>query len=132
MAGFKKSVLLVAIIVSLFSVTLIVLGIRTVSFFEFFTLFGTNILWWFAYIYLRKDKSFSFWISFSVVNLFWWPLLIQTVRRIWFVIEHGGMDRPEPPGSPVAFLLGFAGEQILFVPLSIAMVAGIRFMRASR
>jgi len=111
---------------------MIVLGIRNVSIFYIITLLGANILWWFAYIYLRKDKSFSFWISFSVVNLFWWPLLIQTVRRIWFVIEHGGMERSDGHGSPVAFLLSLAGEQILFVPLTIAMVAGIRIMKAAR
>ena len=124
--------MLVAVIVSLFSITIIALRIRNVSLFYIVILFGANILWWFAYIYLRKDKSFSFWISFSVVNLFWWPLLFQTVRRIWFVIEHGGMERSDGHGSPVAFLLSLAGEQILFVPLSIAMVAGIRVMKAAR
>jgi hypothetical protein len=83
------------------------------------------LLWWCIYIYLRKYKVFSFWGSFILINLFWWPLLAQTIRRTLFVMENGGMERADGQGSPVAFLLGVVGEQIFFIPLSIALTAGV-------
>ncbi len=67
-----------------------------------------------------------------LVNLFWWPLLAQTIMRIGFVIENGGMERADGFGSPLTFLLGLVGEQIFFVPLSVAMIAGAPAIRESR
>jgi hypothetical protein len=34
-------------------------------------------------------------------------------RRVGFVLEHGGMDSSNEPGSPAAFLIGWVFEQIM-------------------
>ena len=89
------------------------------------------LLWWGAYWYVRKGSKRAFWLSFSLVNLFWWPLLWQTGRRIVFVIEHGGMERSDGHGSPLAFLLTVTAEQWVFLPLCFAMYYGWKTVRAS-
>ena len=125
MDRYKIAFLFVSIMASVPSTFLFWVGIKNLSLSHLFFWGGMLLLWWCTYIYLRMDKKFSFWWSFLLINLFWWPLLAQTIRRILFVIENGGMDRADGYGSPMAFLLGLVGEQFFFIPLSIAMTAGI-------
>ena len=80
----------------------------------------------------QTGRAFSFWGSFLLINLFWWPLLARTIMRIGFVIEFSGMERADGYGSPLAFLMRLVGEQIFFVPLSVAMIAGALAIRESR
>lgn len=132
MANYKDAFLFVAIMVSLSSVFFLVVGIFGFNVFNLAFWGGMLLLWWGTYTYLRTGKAFSFWGSFLLINLFWWPLLVQTSRRIWFVIENGGMERADGLGSPLAFLIGLIGEQIFFLPLSVAMIAGALAIRESR
>ena len=124
MANYKDAFLFVAVMVSLPSVLFLVVGIFGLNVFNLTFWGGMLLLWWGTYIYLRAGKAFSFWGSFLLINLFWWPLLVHTGRRIWFMIENGGIERADGHGSPLAFLIGLVGEQIFFLPLSVAMIAG--------
>lgn len=110
---------------SLPSAFLLTVGIITLQFFQIIFWAGMLLLWWATYIYLRKNRPFAFWGSFLLVNLFWWPLLFQTIIRISFVMKNNGMDRVDGYGSPAAFLLGLTGEQMFFIPLSVALGTGI-------
>ncbi len=85
---------------------------------------GMLILWWCAYFNIRKESKWSLGLSFGLVNLFWWPLLWQTTRRTLFIFENGGLDSSDGYGSPLAFLVGMTGEQILFLPLCFSMLFG--------
>ena len=131
MDRYKITFLFVSIMASVPSTFLFWVGMKNLSLSHLFFWGGMLMLWWCTYIYLRMDKKFSFWWSFLLINLFWWPLLAQTIRRILFVIENGGMDRADGYGSPMAFLLGLVGEQFFFIPLSIAITAGILTIRGS-
>lgn len=125
MTIYKKALLLAAAVISLPSTFLIIIGILNLRPGLLLVWSGMLILWWSAYFYVRYDRRFSFWGSFLLVNLFWWPLVVQTVRRIAFALENGGMERADGHGSPLAFLIGIVFEQAFFLPLSLALVAGI-------
>jgi len=93
-------------------------------------LFGFFILLlsWGIYYILKQNKKYSFEISFSLISIFWLLLLIQEIKRILFIIENGGMELKNGQGSPLAFLLGVIGELIFFIPLTIAIIAGIKYL----
>jgi hypothetical protein len=42
-------------------------------------------------------------------------LVAQSIRRITFVIEHGGIDCATCDGSPVAFLIGWGVELLVLL-----------------
>ena len=86
---------------------------------------GMLSLFWGLYWLLRTGKRFAFAVSFSFVAILWLPLLYQTIKRINFVLENGGMERADGQGSPLAFLLGLATEQFFFIPLSALMIVGL-------
>jgi hypothetical protein len=44
--------------------------------------------------------------------------------QIHFVIENGGMERADGDGSPLAFLIGLLGEQLVFVPACFVLLTG--------
>lgn len=54
-------------------------------------------------------------VIFAGVSL---VIIAQTLRRMAFIVQHGGMDCATCDGSPVAFLIGWSVE--LFV-LAIAL-----------
>ena len=86
---------------------------------------GLLSLFWGLYWLLRTGKRFAFAVSFSFVAILWFPLLYQTIKRINFVLENGGMERADGQESPLAFLLGLAIEQFFFIPLSALVVVGL-------
>ena len=86
---------------------------------------GLLSVFWGLYWRLRTGRRFAFAVSFSFVVVLWLLLLYQTIKRINFVLENGGMERPEGQGSPLAFLLGLATEQFFFVPLSAVVIVGL-------
>lgn len=57
--------------------------------------------------------------------LLWAPMCLQVVRRLHYWVTVG-MEPPDGMGSPLAFLMGFAFEQLLFLPLTIMLVLLIR------
>ena len=94
---------------------------------------GLLSLFWGLYWLLRTGKRFAFAVSFSFVAILWFPLLYQTIKRINFVLENGGMERADGQGSPLAFLLGLATEQFFFIPLSALVVVGlIQWLRPNK
>jgi hypothetical protein len=86
---------------------------------------GLLSLFWGLYWLLRTGKRFAFVVSFSIVAVLWLPLLYQTIKRVNFVLENGGMERVDGQGSPLAFLLGLATEQLFFIPLSAVVIVGL-------
>jgi hypothetical protein len=125
MKKYRNSVLAFAIVISPLSVFFMYAGINKASGAQVMFWGGTLIVSWALYMYLLRGSRLSFWLSFTVVNIVWWPLLLQTINRILFVIENHGMDRPDGGGSPLAFLLGVMGEQLFFIPLTAAMIFGV-------
>ncbi len=90
---------------------------------------GILVLWWGTYFHLRQGTKLAFWLSFSLVNIFWWPLLWRSVSRILFVLENGSMERADGYGSPLAFLIGLVGEQLFFLPLCFSILFGVLAIR---
>lgn len=86
---------------------------------------GLLSLFWGLYWLLRTGKRFAFAVSYSFAAVLWLPLLYQTIKRINFVLENGGMERADGQGSPLAFLLGLATEQFFFIPLSAVVLVGL-------
>ena len=125
MKRYRTSFLISAILISIPSLFLVVSRFGTPSLSRALFLGGVLFAWWFSYVYLCAGKPYSFARSFALVNIAWWPFLIQTVRRVLFVIENGGMERADGYGSPLAFLLGVLLEQFFFLPLSFSMIFGI-------
>lgn len=88
-------------------------------------------LWWFSYWNLRRAAKRSFGIAFLLINLVWWPLLVRTVQRVRFVLENGGLEQADGYGSPLAFLIGLAGEQVFFLPLTVTLFLGCMVLMMS-
>ena len=133
MDRYKRAFLFAVTLISLPCIFLFVVGLVNLSASHILFWVGMLCLWWATYWRLRKEKSYSFGIPFVLVNLFWWPLFLRTVQRAVFVLENGGMERTDGYGSPLAFLIGLAGEQMFFVSLSIVLVSGVlMLMRPNR
>ena len=82
-------------------------------------------IWWGAYFFLRSRKKYAFAISLVIVNLLWWPLLVQTVRRMHFVIANGALEGADGYGSPMVFLVGLLFEQFFFIPASMVIARAV-------
>lgn len=81
-------------------------------------------LLWYLYWLLLQQRRYSFALSFAVMAALWIPLLHQTGRRVHFVLENENLEPRSGDGSPMAFLLGMAVEQVLFIPLSAVIFVG--------
>jgi len=124
MKAYQKSILATSILISLPSILLIMAGFAKLSILQLVFGGGMLVLWWGMFCYLLKGTNVGFWFSLGLVNVLWWPLLWRTGSRIMFIIENGGMELRDGSGSPLAFLLGFVGELIFFIPLCFAMYFG--------
>ena len=63
----------------------------------------------------------------------WTMGVVQTVRRAQLVMREGGMERADGYGSPMAFALGLATEQLgIVLPLTMIGVLLWRAVRAGR
>ena len=88
-------------------------------------LVGACVLaWWFACWYLQRDGKWPVAVSFALCSVFWAALLAQTLRRVNFVLTNGTLEGPEGEGSPLAFLVDLAVEQLVFIPLTITFLYG--------
>lgn len=100
------------------------IGFSSATLYHFLFIFVPLSLFLGTFIYLTYDKPFSFWLSFILVNLLWWPLFFKLALRAVFVIMHLGMDGADGMGSPLAFLIHLVYELVLFVPLSFIFITG--------
>lgn len=131
MKSYRMAFLISTILISLPSVFLVVVGVANLSVSHIVLWGGMLFLWWFAFRALRRGAKSSFGLTFILVNLFWWPLLARTVQRVLFVLENGGMDRVDGYGFPLAFLIGLAGEQAFFLPLTVSLFFGCTVLMRS-
>lgn len=129
MNSYRRSLLITALIISIPSFLFVLVGIMSLHVFQLIFWGGMLLLWWGAYTYLRQGSKRAYWLSFCLVNLFWWPLLWLSFNRVMFIVENGGMDLAGGAGSPLAFLIGFIVEQLFFLPLCFSMVFGVRVIR---
>jgi len=87
------------------------------------------IAWWGMYFYLRTASKTAFWFSFALVNLYWWPLLVQSVRRSIYIIKKGDIGLVYGYGKPLTFLNHAVYESILLVPLTLTFIFGATVIR---
>jgi hypothetical protein len=132
MKRYRQSYLISGLLISIPCAFLVLVGIETMRLPHIMVWGGLLCLWWLAYYCLHKSTPGSFAFSFVLTNLCWWPLLIQTVRRVVFVVQNGGMDRADGYGSPLAFLMGAVFEQFFFLPLSLVIVFGVAALLRKR
>ena len=84
-----------------------------------------TVAWWLVGLTLHFQSKAGFLAAFVMVSGLWLLAFYQTVRRIIFIIENQGLERADGMGSPLAFFLGLAFEQVfLFVPMSILLGLG--------
>jgi hypothetical protein len=132
MNKYRKSIFVTAWLISIPSLPFLISGIMSLSLTRVGLWGGILVLWWGSYLYLRNEGKHAFWLSFTLVNLLWWPLLWRTISRILFVMENGGMERADGYGSPMAFLIGLIVEQWFFMPLTFVFLFGIFTIRGLR
>jgi hypothetical protein len=81
---------------------------------------------WIASIVLRIMSSrFMYAAAGAWVALLWVPMCVQVFRRLYYWATIG-MEPPDGMGSPIAFLIGFIIEWLLFLPLTFMLVFLIR------
>jgi hypothetical protein len=83
------------------------------------------IAWWGLYFYLGTESKTAFWFSFVLVNLYWWPLLVRSVRRIIYVIKNDNINLVYGYGEPLPFFNRSVYETILLVLLAITFIFGV-------
>jgi hypothetical protein len=86
----------------------------------------TSWMLWLLGVVMRLIKHRSQYIYAGLwVLLLWIPMCFQVVRRLvyWITI---GMEPTDGMGSPLAFLIGFVFESIIFLPLSLMLLHLIR------
>jgi hypothetical protein len=125
MDRYKRTFLLATLLISLPCILFLVTGIFWGNFMPALIPGVISAIWWGAYFLLRTNKKYVFSVSLMIVNLFWWPLLVQTIRRMYFVIENDGLEGANGYGSPLAFLLSLTFEQFFFIPISMVMARAV-------
>lgn len=125
MKGYITTFKIASAIMSLPCGFLIAVQIFNLKTFEALVPIALLLLFWGSFWLLRKRIRFAFATSYLLALAFWLPLLYQTLRRIQFVLENGGMERTDGQGSPMAFLLGLTMEQFFFIPLTVVVLVGV-------
>lgn len=132
MKAYRSRLLLLAICISIPSGLMILVGVLTTSVFKLIFWGTIMAIWWGLWLYVGTGSKLSHWLSLAAVNVIWWPLCWQVAGRINYIYERGSMDGrtyDEQQASPMAFLMGFVGELIFFVPATLALVAGLLAFR---
>ena len=122
--AYKNAFFAFSILVSIPAVLFFVVGIKNLSFSHLIFWGSVLITVWGSFIALEKRKYISFWFTLVATSGIWLLLLIRTIQRINFVIENGGFEKADGSGSPLAFLIGLAGEQLFFLPASVVIIIG--------
>ena len=90
--------------------------IRSSSVFVTATAGAVLALWVVSLIALFFRRRWAYWGCLAAFVPIAAVLISQSIRRISFVLEYGGMDCPTCDASPLAFLLGWATELVIFLP----------------
>ena len=119
---YKRTFLVSAIIISLpcvfFAITCLQSPLGLVA-------LGVGFTWWLAYQLLRNDLKFAFTFSFILANVFWWPLLFDFARRLFFMIRIIWLENVDGDGAPLKLLLGTLLEQFFFIPSTLVVARGV-------
>ncbi len=122
--GYKKALLAFSIIISIPSVFLLIIAISKLNYIFILLWGGVLALSWFLYSSIKSNNKTAFWFSLVTISMLWLLMLLRTFQRAYFIIENGGMERADGYGSPLAFLIGLAGEQLFFLPASVVVLIG--------
>jgi len=90
--------------------------IRSSSVFVTATAGAVLALWVVSLIALFFRRRWAYWGCLAAFVPIAAVLISQSIRRIAFVLEYGGMDCPTCDASPLAFLLGWATELVILLP----------------
>jgi hypothetical protein len=130
---YSTSFLVFSTFVSIPSAFLFAIGIIIESWQQLAFWGGFIVVVWGLFVGIQKNWRSAFWTSLIMGTLAWVLLLFQTMNRIRFVIENGGMERFDGQGSPLAFLIGLIGEQLFFAPLCFVVAIGwLDFIKRQR
>ena len=124
--NYLYSFALFAVLVSPLALFLISVGFKNLSFPHIAFWGGVLVLIWFAFFGLKNNKPKYLGGTFLIITPIWILLLLRTIQRVQFVIENGGMEKADGYGSPAAFLVGAAFEQILFIPTCFIVFFGTK------
>ena len=94
-------------------------------------LWGYMALWAAALIIVMMRMRWWPWVGLAAIVPLIGMLLVNSILRVAFIVEHGGMDCATCNGSPAAFVLVWAHELIFLVPgiaLSLWLVRTLRRM----
>jgi hypothetical protein len=83
---------------------------------EDFTFKAMLALWCAALVTVLLKVRWSQWVALAAFAPVIGWLLFLSVRRMAFIVEHGGMDCDTCDGSPMAFLLGWIFEAAFLIP----------------
>lgn len=85
--------------------------------------------WLIALVALIFNLRWADWVAFGAYAAVLGFLLVRSVARFAFIVEHQGLDCAEPPcdGPPGAFAAAWGGE-LLF--LAVGIVLAVRHLRA--
>lgn len=79
---------------------------------------------------LASSRRQGFGLAFAGVGILFAIGLVFLGLRIEFMVRNGGMEGPGGRGSPLAFLIGFAFEQLVFSLPAFGLLLALR--RSSR
>jgi len=95
-----------------------------------FSLFSLGVIsfalaWCGAGLGLLRERRWAGSVAVVLVVVPWIPAALQTFRRV-VRVSTGTMEGPDGHGSPLAFMLGFVVEQLVFfVPLTFLLVCAL-------
>ena len=82
---------------------------------------AAGALWIIALPLRALRHRFAYGAAGAWVLLLWLPMGVQVVRRLYYGVTIG-MEPADGMGSPLAFLIGFVFEWLVFLPLTVMLV----------
>jgi hypothetical protein len=80
--------------------------------------------WWLSGRRLAEARKHSIVLTLSAVLLAWLPMAWLLAKRIHFM-KRFGFEGPHGEGSPMAFLIGLAGQLLIFFPITVTLALGV-------
>ena len=119
MDKYRKAFLATAMIFSIFGGVFLILSLVSLNT-GGIPLVIACMAWWLMYFYLTRSSKIAFWLSFAMVNIYWWFLLIGFIQKVSYEIRNrAGYDI----FSILARYLLF--EIFVLLPLTIVLVFGL-------